>query len=193
MTTPTPTMTVRRLMGRTAYASGIVSAVGVAFLIAMFASFAAGARSPGLVFGWINDALAVVWGLLALPLPVALHALVRPRASVLNGLAMVVGIGAIAAIMILQSLLVVGALTFEEEIGPVSIAFLVLALWLVMAGYLGSSSGTLPHGVRMGLIAATYVGYPIWSFWLGRHLLRPVTQPHWRHGAGPERHLHPQG
>ncbi len=24
----------------------------------------------------------------------------------------------------------------------------------------------------MGLLAAMYVGYPIWAFWFGRHLLR---------------------
>ncbi|PZR65226.1 MAG: hypothetical protein DLM71_00190 [Chloroflexi bacterium] len=35
--------------------------------------------------------------------------------------------------------------------------------------------GALPHGVRMGLLAATYIGYPIWAFWLGRHLLRDAA------------------
>jgi hypothetical protein len=190
MTTRTETTTVLRPGGWTAYASGVVSAISWVFLIAMFASFAVGATSPGLVFGRINDVLVVVWGLLALPLAVALHALLRVRAPILSGLAMMIGISAIVAIMVLQSLLVVGALTFEEQIGPVSIAFLVLAVWFVMTGYLGSSSGALPHGVRMGLLAATSVGYPIWAFWLGRHLLRLVGEPVSGPDAGTERHLH---
>lgn len=189
MKTRTETSTVLRLGGWTAYASGVVSAISWVFLIAMFASFAVGATSPGLVFGRINDVLVVAWGLLALPLTVALHVLLRPHAPILSGLAMMFGIGAIVAIMVLQSLLVVGALTFEEQIGPVSIAFLVLAVWFVMTGYLGSSSRALPHGVRIGLLAATSVGYPIWAFWLGRHLLQLLREPVSDPGTGAERHL----
>lgn len=189
MTVRTEARAVLRLAGWTAYVSGVVAAIGLVFLLAMFASFAVGAKSPGLVFGRINDVLVVVWGLLALPLAVALHALLRVRAPILSGLAMMIGIGAIVAILVLQSLLVVGALTFEEQIGPVSIAFLVLALWFMMTGYLGSSSGALPHGVRMGLLAATSVGYPIWAFWLRRHLLQLLGEPVSGPDARAERHL----
>ncbi len=189
MTTRPETTTVLRLGGRAAYANGVVSAVGLVFLFAMYASFAVGATSGGLVFGWINDVSGVVAALLMLPLVVAVHVLLRPHARILSGLAMMIGIGANLAIIVLQSLLVVGALTFQEEVGPVLIAFLVLVVWLVMIGYLGSSSGVLPHGVRMGLLAATYVGYPIWAFWLGRHLLRLGGETVSESGAGAERRL----
>ncbi len=177
MTTRPETTTVLRLGGRAAYANGMVSAVGLLFLVAMFVSFALGATSIGLVFGWINDVSAVVAALLMLPLVVAVHVLLRPHAPVMSGLATVIGFGANVAIMILQSLLVLGALTFQEEVGPVLIAFLFLVVWLVLTGYLGSSSGALPHGLRMGLLAVTYVGYPIWAFWLGRHLLQQIREP----------------
>jgi hypothetical protein len=155
-----------------AYASGAVSAVGLVFLIALYASFGVGAVSQGLVFGWINDVSAIVNSVLMVPIAVALHIVLRPHAPILSGLAMAIGIVAIAAITVLQSLLVLGALTFAQEIGPVLIAFLVLVVWLVLTGYLGGSSGVLPHGLRMGIIAATYLGYPIWAYWLGRHLQR---------------------
>jgi hypothetical protein len=175
--------------GWAAYANGVVSAIGLVFLIAMFASFAAGATSPGLVFGWINDISAVLAALLMLPLVVALHFLLRPHAPIMSGLAIVIGFGANLAIMVLQSLLVVGALTFQEEVGPVLIAFLFLVVWLMMTGYLGNSIGALPHGLRMGLLAVTYVGYPIWAFWLGRHLLRLGAETVSESGAGAERRL----
>ena len=188
-TTRTESEGVLRLGGWAAYANGVVSAVGLVFLIAMFASFAAGATAPGLVFGWINDVSAVLAALLMLPLVIALHVLLRPHAPIMSGLAMIIGIGANVAIMVLQSLLVVEALTFEQQIGPVLIAFLGLVVWLVMTGYLGSRSGAMPHGLRMGLLAMTYVGYPIWAFWLGRHLLNLVGEPVSSLGVGAERHL----
>jgi hypothetical protein len=177
MTRWTEPATILRLGGRAAYANVVVSAVGLVFLIALYASFAVGATSPGLVFGWINDVSGVVSALLMLPVAVALHVVLGPHAPTLSALTMTIGIGANVAIAVLQSLLVVGALTFQAEIGPVLIAFLVLVVWFVMAGYLGSSTGILSHGLRMGLLAATYVGYPIWAFWLGRHLLRLVSEP----------------
>jgi hypothetical protein len=59
----------------------------------------------------------------------------------------------------------------------------------VLTGYLGSSSGTLPHGLRMGLLAVTYVGYPIWAFWLGRRLLQQIREPVASPAALAERHL----
>jgi hypothetical protein len=161
-----------RVGSRTVYASGMVAAVGLVFLMAMFVSFAVEATSPGLVFGWINDVLVMVSYALAVPSVIAVGALLRPTAPVASGLATMIGLGAILAVVVLQSMLVLGALTFEEQIGAVSLALLVLAAWFVIVGYLGSSSGVLPHGVRMGLLAATYVGYPFWAFWLGRHLLR---------------------
>lgn len=103
MTVRTETTTVLRLGGWTAYASRTVAAIGLVFLVAMFASFAVGAKSPGLLFGWINDLLGVVGALLMLLLAVALHVLLRPHAPVLSRLAMLTGIGAMVAIIILRS------------------------------------------------------------------------------------------
>lgn len=188
-TTRTETTNWQRPVAWIAFASGVVAAIGLAFLIAMYASFGVGASSQAMTLGWINDVLGVIGGLLMLPLAVALHVLLRPRAPILSGLAMTIGIGAMVAIVVLQSLLVGGALTFEEEIGPVSIAFLVLIVWFVMTGYLGQSSGALPRGVRMGFLGATYVGYPIWAFWLGRHLLRLAGDPVSGLVVGAEPHL----
>jgi hypothetical protein len=153
-----------------AFVSGAVATIAVVFLIAMFVSFAVGARSTGLTFGAINDVLGLIAYALALPLPLLLHGLLRRRSPVLSSGALVLGIGALVAIAILQAMLVLGALTFEQQIGPVAIAFIALGGWFVTIGYLGRSAGLLPNGVRIGLLAATYVGYPIWAFWLGRRL-----------------------
>jgi hypothetical protein len=41
----------------------------------------------------------------------------------------------------------------------------------------------------MGLLAVTYVGYPIWAFWLGRHLLRLAGEPVSGPVVGAERQM----
>jgi hypothetical protein len=138
---------VMRTGGRAAYASAVVTPIGLAFLVAMYVAFAVGAKSQGLTFGWINDTLAVVSGLLMLPIVVAVHVLLRERALRASRLVVLVGIGANVAIVILQSLLVAGILSFEQEIGPVLVAFLALVVWFVTTGLMGRSTGVLPHGL----------------------------------------------
>lgn len=159
-----------RLGGWTAYASGTIAAIGLAFLVAMFVSFAV-ASSAARAFGWLNDVLGMVQYLVAVPIAVVLHRLLGARNPALSRVAMAVGISGMLATAALQFLLVIGVLTFSQEVLPVSVALLVVGVWLVITGYLGRSTGTLPLGVRMSLFAALYVGYPIWAFWLGRRLL----------------------
>lgn len=161
-----------RLVAWISYASGATAAVGVAFLVAMFVSFAVDVPAQALTAGRINDVLVMVSYLLAVPSVIATRTLLRPHAPALVGLATVIGIGALAAIVVLQWLLITNVLSFEVQVGLVSIALFVIGVWFVVTGYVGGRSGLLPRGGRMGVLAATYIGYPIWAFWFGRHLLR---------------------
>ena len=151
-------------------ASGVVGAVGLGFLIAMFAAFGAGARSAGMALGWVNDVTGVVTLPLALPGMLALHGRIRPHAGVAGDALLVIGIGSTGAIVVLQLLLVTGVVTFEKQIGPVSLAFLALAAWFALTGRIAARSGVLPGGTRLGVLAASYVGYPIWAFRVARTL-----------------------
>ena len=187
MRTRNESRSIYRVAGWAALASGLVSAVGFVCLALMYALFAAGSASAALAFGWVNDVLAVVNGLLMLPVAVAVHELIRSQRPTASRLALMIGIGANLAIVVLQSLLVIGTLTFQQEIGPVLVAFLFLAVWFVTTGYLGSSSRLLPNGVRMSVLAITYVAYPIWAIWLGRHLLNRAAVPVSSLSAGAER------
>lgn len=165
-----------RTAGRTALASGVIAAIGIGFLTAMFVSFAVGATSSGQVFGRINDVLVLISYLLTTPSVIAFYVLLRSHSAVLSGIVALIGIGAIVSIVVLQALLIAGVLTFEEQGGPVLVALLVLGGWFVVTGRLATSSGLVRHGVRMGLVAATYVGYPIWAIWIGRTFLgRPAV------------------
>lgn len=160
---------------RTSVLSGVVAAVGVVFLTGMFAAFAMEATTTALSLGRINDWLVLLAYLLCAPSVLAVWQLVRSTAPTLGALTLALGLGSIVAIVVLQWLLVTDVLTFEDQIGLATVAFLALGVWFVVAGHLGAKAGVLPRGGRMGLLAATYVGYPIWCVWLARRLRVAAT------------------
>lgn len=151
-------------------ASGVVGAIGFGFLVAMFAAFAVGARSTGMALGWVNDVTGVVTLPLAAPGMLALQARLRPHLGAAGDGMLLLGIGSAGAIVALQLLLVTGALEFEEQIGPVMVAYLGLGVWFVATGRIAARTGVLPGGTRLGFLAASYVGYPVWAFRLARRL-----------------------
>ena len=155
-------------------ASGVSGAVGLVFLVGMYAAFAAGARSTGMTLGWINDVSAIVTMPLALPGMLALHTRIRPRAGRAGDALLGLGVGASTAIVILQALLVSGRLPFEQEIGPVTLAYLGLGAWFIATGRIAQDAGILPGGMRLGAAAAVYAGYPVWAFRLARLLDAPA-------------------
>jgi hypothetical protein len=166
-----------RLAGRLTFASGVLAALGVAFLVAMAAAFTVDARPAAMVFGWTNDVLVMVSYLLTAPAVLALVPLLRPRFPILYPVLAVIALLSIVGMVFLQLLLVIGVLTFDQQIGPTSIVYIGLAVWFVLAGYLGRVAGVLPDGVRWGILGATYVGYPIWAFWMSRNLIPRSTRP----------------
>jgi hypothetical protein len=126
-----------RLAGLTSLSSSAIAAAAVALLLAMYLAFGLGALSAGQRFGAMNDALTLLAYILALPGVLATAAILprgRPR---LVGLGATVAIAAIVAIGVLQWQLITGALTFGQQIGPVSVAFLALGAWFILSGYLG--------------------------------------------------------
>lgn len=160
--------------GWLAIASGVLGVAMVATLVTMYAGFAMGpeARSTALQIGRINDALAILVYGLALPVVPAMHVLVRETGERRSLLLAAVGATGIVIVMYLQWLLVTGALSFEQQIVPVSLALLAVGAWIVGTGVLARRSGLLPHGLRDALFGAFYMGYPIWAINLGRRLIR---------------------
>ncbi len=158
------------LAGWCAIASGGVSVIGIVFLVTMFIGFFV--DNVGLQrFGTLNDICIIIQYLLALPIPLALHQRMKTYAPNLSRSAMWIGIAGMIAVVVLQFLLVTGVLTFEEQVGPVIVALLVVGVWLLITAYVGRSTGKLPSGLLRSVLALFYLGYPVWAFWLGRHLL----------------------
>jgi hypothetical protein len=161
----------RRFAGGALLVSAPVNAVGAAALIAMFIGFGVGERSVAMTLGRTNDILGLVGTALMVPAVFEIHALTGPDRRVVRAVLAVVGLGAMAAIIVLQALLVTERLTFEQQVGPVSLGYLAIAIWFGAGGWVASRTGVMPHGTRLGLVAASYVGQPWWAYRWGRRLL----------------------
>jgi hypothetical protein len=159
--------------GYAAIASGVLAIPMILAIVVMFAGFALGpdARATALRFGTINDTLTiVVYGLL-LPVIPAMHVLVKETGSSRSLALALVGAAGIVFTMVLTWLLISGAMSIEQQIGPVSLALVAAGVWIVGASYLAAKVGFLPNGLRNGVLGALYVGLPVWGVDLGRRLL----------------------
>jgi len=154
-----------------AYASGMIGAVSVIFFMLFVGAYVTTGRPAPWPIGRINDVTSMAMYFVALPIPVALYCQLKGRAPGLNRAAMVLGIAGMLTVVVLQYLLLAHILTFAQQGGPVTVAILVIGIWLLITGYLGQSSGILPRAMLFSALAVPYFGYPVWAFWLGRRLL----------------------
>ncbi len=165
----TSPMRLVRVAGWCAYVSGVVAVFGIVFLVAFF--------TVGGGFGKLNDIAAIVQMILMLPIAFALQRFLRPHGSALSTVSMLLGIAGMLAVIILQLLLVVGVLTFSQQIAMVIPAFLVILAWFVINAYLGRSIDVLPHSMLLNVLAGLYIGYPVWGYLVGRRLLSSNRNP----------------
>ena len=88
--------------------------------------------------------------------------------------------------LLVSGLLIGGVLTFEQQIGPLAVMLVLLALWFAALGWLVTELGVIRRGIALGLVAATYLGFAVWALWLGRALLDLADQPSsWLAGDAP--------
>jgi hypothetical protein len=162
-----------RVGGLIAIASGIISAIGVMLIIAMFVLLRTPLKGLALIFGLLNDICVAVQYLLTIPLALALRRLLLPYRAALIQAATIVGIAAMASVILLQLALMFKVLTFRQQGLWVTLAMILgVGFWLMVTGLVARASGRLPHSVVMSAVAVPYLGYPAWAFWLGRLLLR---------------------
>jgi hypothetical protein len=183
-------------MGWSANTNGVLMVANMVTLILMF--------TVSLSWGRINDAISVAWILSFLPLAALLVQVNQPVMG--RGVSVAVAlIGGIAMLIfaVLQALLVIEQVRFEQTLGAVMTLGGVLGLWLLLNGLLALQGKTLPaglawlgfgYGLSYVIAAAAFwtggygqpvlwtgaaVGFlvgPVWSFWLGRLLLGDGSQ-----------------
>ena len=149
-----------------ALTSGITGLVANVLLVLFFLlAQPFGVNGPlaeaGQDFMWLgsaNDVVIIVQFLTFIPVALALRRWLPPTRSVRLVTAAVVV--AMAAVAILQLLLVIGVLEFDVQVVLVAATFLVVYAWMIAVSSTGHRHGTLPRSVtRFGLLLG--VSYPV--------------------------------
>ena len=136
-----------------AWVSGVVGLLAGAFLIGFFALDSYGVRLGGFSLGHLNDILGAVQFAALAPVVWALGR--RLPATRTVRVATVVALVATIAYVVLSVLLVAGALTFEQQIGPVIVMILAVYGWLLTVNLVAHRTRTLPRTVtRTGVLVA---------------------------------------
>lgn len=180
------------ILSLAAWAAVLNGAATILSTISLIVFFAVGG-----VWGPISDGASVLWALSLLPLVLLLYGMHRPFASSLSLLVAAAGVGAILLFASLQSLLVVGVVSFEQTVGTVLALTGVIGIWLLVNGLLSLVALSLPSGLAWAAVVAgiayllSAVGFglggqehplaavgflvaavagPLWTFWLARLL-----------------------
>jgi len=149
----------------------------------------------GQPFGTIQDAASALQVLLMLPIAWLLHRRIGSSAIVWSWLALIVGVLGMLVAGVLQALLVVRRVEYEQTIGAALSAGGAIGIWLVGTGVLALVYSVLPVGLAWAGVAAgagylllvagfwlggqghplfwsgsliALAGYGVWAIWLGR-------------------------
>ena len=159
-----------RAAGWSAFLGAVVSAFGIAFLVLLYVGFFTGAEGL-LKFGPLNDICIIIQYLLALPIVVAFHRLLSPQSPRLSLFAMLVAQVGILGVVVFQSLLITGVMTFLEQVVYASTSMLIVGVWIAITGFLGRQLGRFNISLGPIILGALYVGYPLWAYRVGQRLL----------------------
>ncbi len=194
-----------------AYLSGIFAILSGVCAILFFwleaPYLSSGAVQQTHIWGPLSDICPIVQMLALLVVVRALYRLDRSGAALLDRITYLIGLAGTLGVSILQLLLVIGVISFEQEVGPMLIATAAVGVWLILINFLGRRQARLSArlaglGIGVGIalllqplllsalggaldwqnslsnpllmvgaalvFVMSYVGFPIWAFWLGR-------------------------
>jgi hypothetical protein len=119
-------------------------------------------------WGRLNDSVSVLWALSFIPLAIVLYRVNTPVNGPASLLAAVIGIAAMLVFAVLQSLLVMKQVTFDQTVAAVLTMTGIIGLSLVFNGLLARAGETLPAGL-VWLTLAFGLGFVIGGigFWVG--------------------------
>ncbi len=147
---------------RLAYANGILGALAVILIFIFFA--------VGEPFGTLNDITGLMWGLTLAPLMYVFYQRAVPRTTSVT-IALGVGLIGFVAFVVLQLLLILRVLTFEQQYGPLTLTYGLIGVWMILVSRAARRAGELARGlawfgIAIGALWAltsvlTWLGGPI--------------------------------
>jgi hypothetical protein len=179
-----------RFAGYSAYFNATVFVLSLIALMIFF--------SIGGIWGRINDSLSVIWMISYIPLAVALYLITRSVNSPVSLVSTIIGIAAMLAFTVMQVLLVLGQVRFEQTFSAVLASTAVVGLFVLTQGLLARAGSLFPPGLiwvmviyglasvvgaigfqiggeshplaMIGLLLTAVAGL-VWVIWFGRLLL----------------------
>jgi hypothetical protein len=151
-----------RLVIWSAYISGSIAFIGLVFLAIFFSGVP--------LFGPLNDLAVIIHYILLLPIMRYLYQILKPNDERMNKIAFAVGLIGFVGVIVLQSMLVLGVIPFQQQIKLVVPAFLIGTVWFVLIARMGKEDDRLPKGLTLHVLAGLVFAYPIWAFKLARNL-----------------------
>lgn len=133
-----------RFAGYSAYFNAIVFILSMVALMVFF--------SIGGIWGRVNDSLSIIWMLSYLPLAVALYLINRGVNAPISLVSSLIGIAAALAFVVMQTLLVIGQVRFEQTFAAVLTMSALVGLFALVHGLLGRAGLTLPSGLTWVMI-----------------------------------------
>lgn len=201
-----------RSAGWAAYFSGIAAILGLVSLLLFFGLESAPITGRGFhIWGPVSDICPILQMVSLMVVASSLYLSQRSRAPGISLISYAIGMAGMLGVVLLQFLLIINVIAFEQEVGPVLFATAAVGVWLFFVNFLGRRQGSLPSrlawlGIAVGVafimepvmlsmaggavawrvfmsnyvllvgsaivFLISYVGFPVWAFWLGRVFLR---------------------
>jgi hypothetical protein len=179
-------MTTRlaRYAGWAAYFSGIGAILGLVSLLLFFSLEATAVSGQGSHFwGPVSDICPIVQMVSLVVVARALYLIERSSAPGLSLIGSAIGIVGMLAVVLLQVLLIIKLIPFEQEVGLVLLATAAVGLWLILVNHSGRRHGSLPSrlawlGIAVGaafvlepMMLSAAGGAVAWRVFMSNYLL----------------------
>ena len=116
-------------------------------MVALFIFFTMGG-----IWGRINDSLSVIWMISYLPIVVALYLVNRGVNTSISLTSSTVGIAAAMVFVVLQALLVLGKVRFEQTFSAVLTMTALFGISILVHGLISRAGNTLPSGLTWVMV-----------------------------------------
>lgn len=177
-------LATRRFAGWAAILSGVAAILAMVTVILFFTLEMDSSEEH--LWGPLSDIFPIIQMALLLVVTCGLYAIQRATAPRTSIIGTVIGVIGMLGVIVLQTLLRMGVVRFEQEIGPLVMAFALVGVWLIVANDVGRRQRSLPStlawlGMAVGIasileaVIVAVAGGADWRTYMSNPLLVVVS------------------